>query len=133
MQFRGFAKELSTIVAVDGKEVDYQSSYDELTHTTTVEIQAAVNVEVVITIETKSLIHDNSDRVQKCFEIIREAQIDFWMKETLCNEVKDEQKHIRERIEGLYGKIPSMSYLANALKEQLILEHDEFYDIELVV
>lgn len=130
VQFRGFTKTLLITVTVDGKEVDCQSSYDEPTHTTTVEIQAAVNAAVVIAIEAKSLIHDNSDKVQKCFEIIRETQINFWMKENLYNEVKDEQKHIRERIEGLYGKIPSMSYLANALKEQLILEHDEFYDME---
>ena len=130
VQFRGFAKDVSIVATVNGEQVECERIYDALTHTTTITMEAFVNASVVIKVEAEKLVHDNSDRVQKCFEIIREAQIDFWMKENLYNEVKDEWRHIRERIEGLYGKIPSMSYLANALKEQLILEHDEFYDME---
>lgn len=130
VQFRGFANELSVSVTVGGKEVNEQCVYDELTHTTTIVVGASIHTSVEITVETESLIDKNSDRMQKCFEIIREAQIDFWIKGNLYNTVKDENIHIRHRIEELYGQIPSMNYLSNALKEQLILEHDEFWDIE---
>ncbi len=130
IELRGFTKELEIKVCVDDEEKECQISYDSKHHTTVLTVEASTTSRIAVFAQAEKLVFDNSDYMEKCFEILRTAQIDFRLKNELYRIVKGEYPTLRKKIEAIYSRIPSMNHLARALKEQLTLEQDEFYDLK---
>lgn len=127
IKLRGFSRDITLDVKVNGKPTDAVITYDDKSHTTCVSVIATVDSCVTVGIKGQALLYNNADRIEKCFDILRVAQIEFTLKNRLMEIVKGDYRSLHGRIEALYGAIPSMYHLANALKEQMTLECDEFY------
>lgn len=128
IKFRGFSTDIDVTVQVDGKLVEHKVTYDKRHNTLCAEVSAATTSSVIVVIEGERILFDNSDKEEKCFEILRKARIDYELKNRLFNIVKGEHRNLHEKIEALHRVIPTMNHLVMALKEQLALENDEFYN-----
>ena len=131
LQFRGFAEDLAIAVEVDGKPLPCEHTYDKKHHTTTVTVCAGVTSEICVTLQSQNLIYDNADRLEKCFEILYNAQIDYMLKNRLHEILNDEHPHSHAKIRMIHSVIPKYNHLARALKEQITLDRDEFYHMDM--
>lgn len=129
IQLRGFTKDMNVQVMIDETLIEAEIIYDELHHTTCVSLEASVESKITITLEAPMLLFDNSNHVEKCFEILRNSQIDFQLKGRLMEIVRGKYWNCHCQIAMIHCAIPNMNHLARALKEQLTLEHDEFHDM----
>lgn len=128
IQLRGFVKDINISVLVDRKKADYELIYDEQCNMTTVCVFAEIASCVQVLMSAESLMFDNANKDKKYHEILRNANIDFSLKNKLYEILKAQYYNLHSQIEAIYCAIPSHNHLARALKEQLTLEHDEFYD-----
>lgn len=126
IQLRGFAKEMELQVTVAGKAAAYEVSYDPCHHTTEIMVEAAVAEKIVICANAASLLYDNCDRLDTCFEILHKAKIDYRLKKELNEILHGSYWSLHSQIEAIHCAIPSENHLAKALMEQLALEKDEF-------
>lgn len=126
IKFRGFAKEMELDVKVDGNPVEYKKMYEKSDNTTMVVVQAATTSNIVVTLQAEHLIFDNSDKYEKCFDILRLSKIPYNVKRTLNEIIHRKFEKTYTQIEEFYKTIPMEQHLARALKEQITLEQDEF-------
>lgn len=126
IELRGFVNDINVTVQVDGKPVESRVTYDKKHNTTCIVVSAVVTSNVTVVAEGETLLFDNSDRVEKCFEILRKSKIDYELKNRLLGIIKGEHRHLHAKIEAIHCAIPLLNHLARALKEQVALENDEF-------
>ncbi|MBQ2923388.1 MAG: DUF5110 domain-containing protein [Tyzzerella sp.] len=126
IKLRGFAKDVVVSVEVNGKPTGYKVTYEKSYNTTTVIVCAATNSNITVIAQAEELMFDNSDKQEKCFEILRKAQVPFTVKDGLYEIIKRKYGWMHSQIEAIYKVIPDESHLAHALKEQIALERDEF-------
>lgn len=126
LELRGFVKEMQLTVTVAGKPIECEITYDEEHHTTEVTVCASVQEDVMIQMKADSLVRENDDKLEKCFEILHKSKIDFRLKNELHNILHGSHWSLHSQIEAIHCTIPSENHLAKALKEQLCLEKDEF-------
>lgn len=126
IKLRGFKKNITLCVNIDGNPVEYEAAYEKSCNTTTVSVGAAISSIIAVTAEAEGLLFDNSDKEEKCFDILRRAQIPFATKDRLYEIIKWDYGWRHSQIEAIYKTIPGENHLARALKEQIVLEKDEF-------
>lgn len=89
LRFRGYNKSLRAKVEIDGVKKAVRREYDESTNTVTLFIpKTAVTSEVKVELTAKNLLHDNSDRMDRIFDIILHAQISYQEKADYWDAVK---------------------------------------------
>lgn len=121
--FRGFDQNLVTHVFVDGKEYRVGGNV--------VEVTAPITSEIQIKISGDTILQKKTDIMDKCLKILQQAQIEFEMKNKICNVVNDENKSLYQKLYHLSGSAPETRPVIEAIKEQLCLVEDEYRGSEL--
>lgn len=126
IRLRGFKQEIESEVQIDGKKCTCEVVYNKATNTTMVSVKASVSSKISVTVKGSSNIFDNRDKLEKCYHILYHAQLDFSIKQRLYEVLQRKYWHVHKQMEAIHREIPSQNHLAGALKEQLMLEQDEY-------
>ncbi len=128
IHLRGFHKSVSVKVTVDGAPAEVTCRFDADTNSTVVSLQASVASRICLEISGETLIHDNSDWLERCASIINAAEIAY--------PVKDRFWDVLNRpFESLHKRLIHFTYicmdrenrrLLPALKEMLTLTQEEY-------
>ena len=122
---RGFAKDINTSVLMDNKPVNATVKYDAKTNSTMVEIEAEITAEIRIMIEGEQLIHDNSDVVSRCEDILQFSQINSSEKGHMFRVISKEAS-LHDKIYDITGRFADEQPLVGVIRELLSLTEDEY-------
>ena len=122
---RGFHRNLSCNVAVDGVQTESQSWWDSDTNSHYLLISALISALIEITVSGEQLIHDNEDVMRHCFALVRGAQIPYHEKEAIWAILEDPKLNVRRKICRFTGRNPTRRGLDWALRELLTLTEEQ--------
>jgi len=125
---RGFHRDVAVSLRIDGQAVSCPVQYEAQTNTTWVSISAPVTKQLQITVTGEALIHDNVDVLNRCENLIRNAQTDFRTKAALWELVKQTNMSRNWKNFQLNGNFPEQHSLIKALQELLSLTVSPFVD-----
>jgi hypothetical protein len=119
IDLRGFHKAASVAVNLPGAEIRRIPE----TNTTRITVTAAVTETITVTVSGHSLIHDNSDVMDRCRNILMLSQIGD--KEKVMA-ILHGQTTIRGKLQRIEGDRREWMATADALRELLTLTQEEF-------
>jgi hypothetical protein len=119
IDLRGFHKAASVAVNLPGAEIRRIPE----TNTTRITVTATVTETITVTVSGHSLIHDNSDVMDRCRNILLLSQIGD--KEKVMAILRG-QATIREKLRRIEGDRREWMATADALRELLTLTQEEF-------
>ena len=132
VRLRGFHRDTEAFVTVNGESVLSNSCYDKQTNTLTVDINAAMNDEISIKLTADSLMHDNSDWICRCENIMRLANSFVGDKHKVMETLKRKDiSSVHCRIMNVFEQIPAERSVRLALGEMLTLTEDEYENCKL--
>ncbi len=120
---RGFHKDITVSVAVDGVSADAVISRDG--NTTTIEVTAPVTSAIVATVTGDMLIHDNSDLADHIESVLQTAQMPVLMKMDWHEWCLDPDTNVRDKCNDMGAWTQGFSDVRDALKELLTLTKSE--------
>jgi len=127
IHLRGFHKSISVQVSVDGAPVEATCRFEPKTHSTVVTLRASTHSRISLNITGDALIHDNSDWLDRCAEIIHFAEIAYHLKDRLWKELNGfETIHSCLWLMGRRCSDRENRQILAALREMLTLEQEEF-------
>ena len=113
---RGFHKNVSVKVMVDGKESVAEVVYDEATRSIIVKMVADVTSEIKLMITGETFITDNGDAMKRCSELMQKSYSDMGAKE-------DMMRILQEQDTPFKSKLRKMNFrLANSIEHQGLIE-----------
>ena len=120
LRFRGFNKNTVARVFVDGVPVKARREYDKNTNTVSYLLpKVSVSSKITLELRAKSLMHDNSDRFDRVFDILLRSHNTYQLKADIwdiVNKYQDVKDMIQEIVDYNCSK-----NLLEALVEQLAL------------
>ena len=132
LKLRGFHRDVTPVVYVDGKIYENCTvQREDSTNTLVLTVCAAVTSVIQVKLCAESLIHDNSDAMERCLKILQRAQINFMDKNQTWKVLQNETLSLHHKLLELYSIIPDHSGLLGAIKEQLTLTDDEYLGSEI--
>ena len=121
LSFRGFNRNTRVSVTVNGVKKNVRREYDKASNTLKVYIpKTAVTSSIKAELTAKNLMHDNSDKYERMFEIILRSQIDYQQKADYWDAVKRHKDSDIDIINYLVTYNGSKK-VVEALMEQLIM------------
>ena len=127
IHLRGFHKSISVQVSVDGAPVEATCRFEPKTHSTVVTLRASTQSRIRLNITGDALIHDNSDWLDRCAEIIHIAETAYHLKDRLWKELNGfETIHSCLWLMGRRCSDRENRQILAALREMLTLEKEEF-------
>ena len=123
---RGFHRGVKVVATAKGETVDCSCQWDDKTNTHFIMVTSPVNEEIRVEIFGEKLIHDNADVEQRCFALLRSAQIPYAEKEDLWNQIIASNGTIHNKLCNLGRRRYSRRGLDWALRELLTLTEAEF-------
>ena len=126
IQLRGFHKDASIQVLVDGKIYETSAVYENECNTWAVGVSADVTSTIKVVVCGKELIHDNSDVEKRIFDILMKSQLLLMEKNNCYNIVRMKNITLHHKIWSLGNSSPEQYHLAKAMKELLTLTKEEF-------
>jgi len=130
LKLRGFHKDITISVTVDGIEVPADTHREDTTNTLCITVSVETISEIIITIHGDILIHDNSDANERCLKILQQAQLNFLSKNRAWNVLQNASLDVHDKMFEFSYILPEQSTLVGALKEQLTLTVDEYLGSE---
>ena len=124
--FRGVNSDVSAKVAVNGREVNADVSYDRDTHTLNVRVTAASDETVTAVVSGENVMYDNSDYEQRIYDITLLCDLDLMAKENIHQESVKNELSVHQRIYKLSGQDRNTQAVVDAVAEQLTLTEPEF-------
>ena len=122
---RGFARNISVKVLVDGKETAVQAVYDSKTRSTAVAVSASTVAEIELQISGGTLITDNGDAAMRCSDLLQKMNLDLDTKIQVMKILKDPQLPLSvkcRKINTRCAKSPEHQAVVEALLEQILAE-----------
>ena len=123
---RGFHKNAQIVAEVNGNTVDVPHFWDGETNSHVLTFHAAVTEQITVTVAGEQLIHNNSDIMDRCFRLIRGAQIPYHEKEQLWTILQDQRYNVRRKVYRFTGRNPARRNLEWALREMLTLTEEAY-------
>jgi len=127
---RGFQKELSMQVLVNGAAADAECHWDAETNTHWITVTANVTDTICVTMDGDSLIWDNRDTLDRCETVIRRAQIPFKDKQRIWEQLIREGIDLWSKRHNIVGII-ACGITGKALMELLSLTEDPYTGSQL--
>ncbi len=124
IRFRGFGN-IRAEASVAGRTVSCEVQRDDGTHTSTVVLEAGTNEEIRIVL-TGSLITDNGDELERCFDLLQSARMSAEVKAFMYKQLCRTDLSIHQRLHRLDVRSYEEQHLHNAIREQLTLIQEEF-------
>ena len=125
IHLRGFHKNVKLCVSVNGEAVEAKTGWDGNTNTHCVCVGAPVNAKIEVSISGEELLHDNADAMQRCFALVRNAQIPYHEKEQIWGILADDSRSAGWKIYHFSGRNPIRRSLDWALRELLTLTEEQ--------
>lgn len=125
--FRGFSDKCSAAVYVNGAPVDAAADYNKDTRTLEVTYETEVTNTVRIELTGEALMTDNSDVVERCFNLLQRCEISTARKDYIYYQVSKVDVANRWTVQGIGVNSPEEQHLVNAVREQLTLV-EELYE-----
>ncbi len=122
--FRGYEKDISVKVVVDGREIEAETAYDAKTRSMITEISADPSSEIGLFISGEILVTDNGDIMARCLPLLQRSRLDSTVKKHIMKEINNSDLDTKGKVMHLYTRYAhSMDHqdLIEALKEQLAL------------
>jgi len=120
LRFRGFSKNTLAKVFVDGKQIRARREYDKNTNTVSYILpRIDTSSEIVVELRAKNLMHDNSDKFDRVFELLLRAHNTYQLKADIwdiINKYSDAKDMIGEIVDYNISKP-----MLEAIVEQLTL------------
>ena len=123
---RGFHKDISVALTVDGADAPSEVTYCAKTNTTAVTFCAPVTACCQLTVTGKELIHDNADAMDRCIEILQHSQTRTRVKSEMRDMLKREGYDVHQKLWRISAYSPEEQELTEALGEMLTLTAGEF-------
>ena len=123
---RGFHRDVTVHVTVDGNAVDTPTVREEETNTTWISVSADVTARVSVRIIGQQMIHDNSDALRRCENIIQRSQYTFQIKDQLWELIRNKDTTLAWKCMLMGGNHQEQRTLTKALQELLTLTDDPF-------
>ena len=123
---RGFHKNAKICATVNGTAVDGEACWDSKTNTHWIRITAPVAEGIELRIAGDQLIHDNADAMDRCFALVRNAQIPYHEKEGIWEILSDTSLNACQKIYHFTGRNPIRRSLDWALRELLTLTEEQY-------
>ncbi len=121
---RGFHKDITATVLVNGKQVAAEITREG--NTLWIAVTAAVTDKVEIQITGAELLHDNSDYLEECERRLQRAQCAYVDKNTLWSAVTDPKTGLNKKIISICRAVSADSGLAGAMWEMLELTQSRY-------
>lgn len=121
---RGYHKNVSVKVLVDGKKMDVEAVYEETTRSIIVNVSAPVTSEIKLMLTGETLLTDNGDPIKRCSDLMQRAYFDMGAKEAVMAILRDQNTPFKSKLRKLNFKIANSiehQGLIEALLEQLTL------------
>ena len=126
---RGFNKDMSLNVFVYEKELEINPVFLKESNTVKIELFAAATDTVRVEMSAENLIHDNSDWLWRCEEILMRTNMYSTDKQKIMDIVKSDTVSTHEKMAKLFYEVPSAYHTILALREMMTLTKKE-YDIQ---
>ncbi len=126
IHLRGFHKNASVSVNVDGRTVTADIAYDPAVNTWTATVTASTAQNVTVTVTGDTLIHDNADVLDRIESILQLAQMPLLMKLDWHRICSDETITDHWKLLDLDGSGFGFNAVRDAIKELLTLTKEEF-------
>ncbi len=123
---RGFHRDVTVHVTVNGNAVVTSSHREEETNTTWISVSADVTARVSVRIIGQQMIHDNSDALRRCENIIQRSQYTFQIKDQLWELIRNKDTTLAWKCMLMGGNHQEQRTLTKALQELLTLTDDPF-------
>lgn len=126
INLRGFNKNINIEVLIDGKTCQAEKVYVSQNNTLQISVSANVSSEIEICVSGENLIHDNSDAIDRIFNILCKANISNKDKYHYyeCIKLKDTTVHTKLLKMGDFS--PEDYHTVKAIKELLTLTVEEY-------
>jgi hypothetical protein len=128
VKLRGFHKDISVIVTVDGEKVPAKVTREG--NTTCVCVTAAVTQRVQLEMTGDRLIHDNADASKRIADILQRSQLSTLEKEFLMDTVLSD-KTCHEKLVAMHWRSYESAAVVDAIKEQMSLTECEYLGKQL--
>ncbi len=129
LSFRGFNKNTSLRVTIDGKETSVNTEYEKETNSIIVQVAASIDEEINVVLSGEKLVTDNCGIKERCLDILQKSQCDVKTKINTLNAIdgilaKKDIPFINVRSKLCHACLnsPEMDGLYSALIEQLTLK-----------
>lgn len=96
--FRGYHSSVSAKATVNGCAVPAESSYDEKTHSVTVQVTAAADAAIQLTLHGDTLVTDNCGMMNRITDLLQKAQLNVNLKMELMKILTDPNKTITDKL-----------------------------------
>ena len=124
--FRGFSDKCNVSVYIDGVCVNSAADYKKETKTLEITVEADVVKTVRIEVTGEALMTDNSDVMERCFNLLQRCEISSGRKALIYAQLNDVNRTLDSTIAEIGVNSPEEQHLVNAIKEQLTLVKEEF-------
>lgn len=129
IMLRGFNRNMSVKLFVNEKELEVKPILSRESNTVRIEVIANVIDTVRVEMSAENLIHDNSDWILRCEEILMRSNMYSTDKQKIMDVVKSEAVSTHDKIGKLFYETPSAYRTILALREMMTLTKKE-YDIQ---
>lgn len=123
---RGFSKDTSVKIFIDGNEISADTAYDSQTNSLCVKVTATVNKTVALKMTAENLISDNPNWLEVCKNRLNRFRVPASEKKRLLDVLKNEELSVRQKMLSMYAGDVYDCNCIFALREMLTLTQEEF-------
>ncbi len=123
--FRGFHRDCTVKVSVNGVQTAAQVALDEKHNSIVVKVSAPTAAKIEATVAGTQLIHDNRDAQARIFDILSKAQTSFTFKQTCLDQLAS-SKSLHMKFHWIGHDVPQEYHMVMAIKELMTLTEEEF-------
>ena len=121
------SKDICVQATVDGIPAEATYCFVPETNSTVISLQASTQSQICVSVSGRVLLHDNSDMLDRCAEIINAAELAYHTKEHLWRVLTEEYPNLHKRLLRLHFDCTDRENrgVLEALKELLTLTQEE--------
>ena len=123
---RGFAKNIQTKVFVDDVLAEVEVTYDRECNTTIVSVEASTTSVIRVNIQGEALIHDNSDVIERCMNVLQMSQINIGTKTSIGEAIVVPNQSLHQKLYAFMGRSEESQPIVGVLRELLSLTEEEY-------
>lgn len=123
---RGFTKNAVVSVSIDAVARSVETSYDRMTHTVMLRVEAATDELVQVTVSGEDIVYCNEDYQERIRDITVKCDLSLHEKNEIYKEAMRTDLSSHARIYHMSGQLPDHQAVVDAVAEQLTLTVPEF-------
>ena len=101
-------------------------TYDRECNTTIVSVEASTTSVIRVNIQGEALIHDNSDVIERCMNVLQMSQINIGTKTSIGEAIVVPNQSLHQKLYAFMGRSEESQPVVGVLRELLSLTEEEY-------